>query len=211
MAPTEWWRDFFRGVSVELWLRMPTDAQTESETDFLQETLGLTAPSEVLDVPCGGGRHSLALAARGHTVTGVDYSTEFLAAARVQSETRGLAVTWENREMRDLPWPARFDAAFCFGNSFGYLDDDGNRDFLAGVFAALKPAGKFLVNSGAIAETLLPAYQERRWYRVGDILFLIENQYDHARSRIETNYIFVRDGYVDERRGSQRVYTVREL
>ena len=33
--------------------------------------------------------------------------------------------------MRDLPGRNEFDAAFCFGNSFGYLDDDGNAEFLA--------------------------------------------------------------------------------
>lgn len=27
--------------------------------------------------------------------------------------------------MRDLPFEAELDAAFCFGNSFGYLDEPG--------------------------------------------------------------------------------------
>jgi cyclopropane fatty-acyl-phospholipid synthase-like methyltransferase len=33
---------------------------------------GLRAGSGVLDVPCGSGRHSLALAGRGCRVTGID-------------------------------------------------------------------------------------------------------------------------------------------
>jgi hypothetical protein len=39
--------------------------------------------------------------------------------------------------MRDLLWRSRFDGAFCFGNSFGYLDDEGNAAFLRAVAAAL--------------------------------------------------------------------------
>jgi hypothetical protein len=35
--------------------------------------------------------------------------------------------------MRDLPWSERFDGAFCAGNSFGYLDDEGNAAFLCAV------------------------------------------------------------------------------
>ena len=38
----------------------------------------------------------------------------------------------------------RFDGAFCVGNSFGYLDDEGNAAFLRAVRAALKPGGRFI-------------------------------------------------------------------
>ena len=42
--------------------------------------------------------------------------------------------------MRDLPWPGRFDGAFCVGDSFGYLDDAGNAAFFQRRLAALNPA-----------------------------------------------------------------------
>ena len=40
---------------------------------------------------------------------------------------------------------------------------------------------------------------------------LIENRYDSAASRLETDYTFIRGGDVDKRAGSQQVYTYREL
>ena len=113
--------------------------------------------------------------------------------------------------MRDLPWPSRFDGAFCFGNSFGYMDDEGNAAFLRAVAYALKPGGRFLLECPVIAESWLPGYKDQLWAKVGDIYLLVANQYDHVRGRLETEYTFVAGGRVEVRHGSQRVYTYRQL
>jgi SAM-dependent methyltransferase len=211
MGENEWWRTFFAGVAVDLWLRAPTEEQTRSEVDFLQQALRLPHQARVLDVPCGGGRHAVELASRGFVMTGVDLSTEFLEAARSRASERGVTITWEHREMRDLPWQGEFDGAFCCGNSFGYLDDPGNVEFLVAVSRALKPGARFVIETGAVAESSLPAYQERRWYEIGGILFLVQNRYNHTLGRLETEYTFIRDGQVERRNGFQRVYTYSEL
>jgi SAM-dependent methyltransferase len=211
MVGDEWWRTFFSGVAVELWLSATTERQTRSEADFLAEVLRLAPGARVLDVPCGGGRHAVELAARGFAVTGVDLSAEFLDAARSAAGARGVTVAWEHREMRDLPWPGQFDAALCFGNSFAYLDDQGNADFLAAVARALKPGGRFALETGIVAESFLPNFQQRRWYELGGLLFLVHNRHDHVRGGFETEYIFVKEGQVERRIGWQRVYTFNEL
>jgi SAM-dependent methyltransferase len=64
----------------------------------------------------------------------------------------GARRAWRLRE--DLPWPARFDGAFCFGNSLGYLDDQGNEAFLNAVVAVLKP-GSRLVPAPIVLENKL--------------------------------------------------------
>jgi SAM-dependent methyltransferase len=104
-----------------------------------------------------------------------------------------------------------FDGAFSFGNSFGYLDDDGNAAFLQAVHRALKPGARFLIDAPTVAEALLPKFQERMWYRVDDILFLIEQHYDPVRARLDIQYTFIRGGSVDTRPASHRIYTYREL
>jgi SAM-dependent methyltransferase len=121
-----------------------------------------------------------------------------------------VAPVWHEREMRDLPWPEAFDAAYCFGNAFGYLDDEGNATFLHAVARVLKPRGRFALD-GACAESILPTFLERSWYDLGETLFLNNNRYDHVLGRIETEDIIIRNGQVDRRKGFQRLYTYSEL
>ncbi|MBT4816155.1 MAG: class I SAM-dependent methyltransferase, partial [Lentisphaerae bacterium] len=45
---------------------------TCSQVDFLVDELKLSGSERVLDLACGFGRHSLELARRGYSVTGVD-------------------------------------------------------------------------------------------------------------------------------------------
>jgi 2-polyprenyl-3-methyl-5-hydroxy-6-metoxy-1,4-benzoquinol methylase len=206
---SNWWENFFEGVAVDLWLHALPPEHTEREADFLARTLAVPSGAELLDVPCGAGRLSLALAQRGYQVTGVDWSVEFLNHAR-SSDTRH-GVTWERRDMRDLPWRARFDGAFCFGNSFGYLDDEGNAAFLRAVAAALKPGARFVLETPMVLENLLGHLQDRAWWKVGEIRLLVVNQYDHTRERLDIEYTFVANGRVDVRNGSHRAYSYREL
>jgi SAM-dependent methyltransferase len=113
--------------------------------------------------------------------------------------------------MRDLPWRARFDGAVCVGNSFGYLDDEGNARFLRAVRHALKPGAKFVLETPMVIENLLGHLQPRPWWKAGDVHLLAQNRYDEARSRLEIEYTFVIDGRVTVRRGSHRAYSYREL
>jgi SAM-dependent methyltransferase len=206
-----WAESFFTGTFVEMWLRATTEAQTRAEADFLEKALRLPAGGRVLDVPCGGGRHSLELAARGFQMTGVDISAEFLAAARSRAEGRQLPIAWEKRPMHDLPWQGEFDGAFCAGNSLGGLDGEATAAFFGAVARALKPGARFVVDNGTIAECLLPSLKERFWMPLGDILFLIHTRYDHERGRLEMDFTMIRGGKEEMKSGFQQVYTYRQF
>ena len=136
---------------------------TEREADLVAKLLAAPAGAELLDVPCGGGRLSLALASRGYRADRRRLLVGIPGArAGVQGSDR---ITWEQRDMRDLPWPARFDGAFCVGNSFGYLDDTGNAYFLRAVAAALKPGARFILETPMVLENLLAHIQDRPWWK----------------------------------------------
>jgi SAM-dependent methyltransferase len=205
----DWWKSFFEGVAVSMWLQALPPEHTEREADTIERVLDVGPGAEILDVPCGGGRLSLALADRGYRVTGVDWSPEFVAHAR--SCPGSDRVTWEQRDMRDLPWRRRFDGAFCAGNSFGYLDDEGNAAFLQAVHAALKPGARFVLETPMVLENLLGHLNDRPWWKVGDVYLLVANEYDHTRSRLDIEYTFITNGRVETRRGSHRAYTFRAL
>lgn len=211
MATTgEWWETFFSGHWLDV-QRVSKVAQTTSEADFIERVLKLQRGAAVLDVPCGEGRLSLELAARGYRVTGVDITKAVLEDARRIAMERRVEVGWHRRDMRDLPWQEAFDGAFCFWGSFGYFDDEGNKAFLTAVARTLKPGGRFVIDIPNVAESLLPHFQGRDWWPAGEIMVLEERRYDHVQSRVEVDWTLVKSGQVETKTSSIRVYTYREI
>ena len=71
------------------------------EVKKMIDWLGLKQGAEVLDLCCGMGRHSMALAEFGYDVTGVDLSEVLLNEAVKLDE--GKQVTWLHGDMREVP------------------------------------------------------------------------------------------------------------
>ncbi|MGH9400284.1 MAG: methyltransferase domain-containing protein [Thermoanaerobaculia bacterium] len=210
-APNDWWKSFFSGLAVEFWRgAIPAEA-TLSDADFFEKSLSLSPGARVLDAPCGAGRFSLELARRGYRMTGVDISPEFLAAARAQAAAEGQSVLWRESDMRDLPWPGEFDAAFCAGNSFGFFDDAGNAEFLAAVARAVKPGARFLLDWGWVAESILANFHAAWDIEAGGVRFEGKNAYDPMTGRVENQYTLTRGPLTEQRAASHRVYTVSQL
>jgi SAM-dependent methyltransferase len=205
----EWWETFFP-TWADVQRQVKSEDETRAEADCIEDLLELPPQSPVLDIPCGEGRLSLALASLGYQVTGVDINLPVLEEARRKAAERRLEVNWEHRDMRDLPWKEAFHGAFCFWGSFGYFDEDGNAGFLRAICRALRPGARFLLETH-VAESILPRFQPRAWQRVGDTLLLEERSYDHTRSRLDAEWTFIRDGKVTLRTSSIRIYTYREL
>jgi SAM-dependent methyltransferase len=209
--PQEWWETFFSGMMLDVWRAAISEEMTRADADFLQRALALPAGSRVLDAPCGNGRLTLELAARGFRTTGVDLAAPFVREGREQAAARKLEATVMQGDIRRLSFNREFDGAFCYGNCFGYFTDEGNQEFLASVAKALKPGGKFLLDAASCAETLLRHFEERTWAQFGDILFLEEQRYEPLEGRFVTDYTLVRDGETEKKTGSHRVYTCREV
>ncbi len=206
-----WWDNFFHGVALDFWSAVITDEQTAAEARFIHHHLQLPVGAAVLDVPCGNGRLSLKLAAHGLQVSGVDVAAEFIEQARKKSAEAGLDVEWHLGDMRQLSWSNRFDGAFCFGNSFGYFDDDGNRKMLEAIARSLKPGARFILDAPAIAECLLQNLQPHRTMEVGGIGVDVKTRYDEEQRRMFNDFTFTRNGVTEARPSSQRIYTYQEL
>ncbi|MBL8839965.1 MAG: class I SAM-dependent methyltransferase [Planctomycetes bacterium] len=210
-----WFETFFSGLALDFWRAAVPAEQTRVEVDFLAKALQLPPGARVLDIACGLGRHSLELAARGHRPIGVDASREALEQARAEAAARQLAVEFAPVDLRELSACSAaagpFDGAFALGNSFGYVDPSATRGYLAGVARALKRGARFVLDSGYVAESLLPHLREREWLAIGDFLFLEENRYLVDHGCVETTYTFLRGGESLTRKGYQWVFTLREL
>lgn len=212
-TPADWYRDFFRDIALDVWRDAIPASQTQHEVEFLARSLRLRPGERVLDVPCGAGRLSLPLAERGLRVTGVDIAGEQIAAARrLGAAGRGTAgIEWRQSDVRDLPWESVFDAAFCFGNSFGYVDRDGTRAFVHALARALKPGGRFAMDTGMVAETILPSLRDHEEATIGHVRFIEDNTYHPDASCLETRYTFVRDGASQTRVGLHWIFTIAEI
>jgi SAM-dependent methyltransferase len=208
---TAWWESFYSGEWIDVQRQLRTEKETGPEVEFLERALRLQSGARLLDVPCGVGRHSLALAARGYDVTGADITEEFLEDARREAARQNLSVRLVHRDMRKLEWTAEFDGVCHMWGSFGYFADEENAAFLQSLARALKPGGRFVMDTH-VTETLLSRLrQERDWRRVGDTLILEERRYDAASSRTYTEWIFVREGKISKYSASVRLYSYREL
>lgn len=132
------------------------------EVRQMMDWLNLPPGSEVLDLCCGMGRHSLALTDFGYKVTGVDLSEVLLAEAKRQ-DVQG-KVAWLRGDMRKVPAAKRFDAVVNLFTSFGYFEKDGeNAGVIREMNRLLKSGGSFIIdflNPQYVKDHLVP-YSER--------------------------------------------------
>jgi len=206
-----WYRTFFDGVALDCWRRCVSPDQTRAEVDFLMAELGLAVGASVLDVPCGHGRHSIEIAGRGVKVTGVDLAEAEIQEASVRASSAGRSAIWLCADMAELDFHAEFDGAFCFGNSFGYLDHPDTQRFLAGIARALKPGARFIIQSGMTAESILPNFQASERCQMGDLDFTIANDYLTATSQMQSECTFEQSGKTEKRTYLHAVYTAAEI
>lgn len=103
------------------------------------ELLAPQVGERVLDLGCGDGSLTQQLVAAGCRVVGVDASPEMVAAARA----RGLDARETNGA--ELEFDGAFDAVFS-NAALHWMQD--YRGVLRGVFAALRPGGRFVAEFG---------------------------------------------------------------
>jgi len=96
----------------------------------------------ILDVACGTGRLTRAIATAGIPITGLDLMTPMLARARAL--TGDLSVTWVEADCRTMRLGRKFRLALMTSHSFQHLITDEDQDtFLARLFEHLEEGGRF--------------------------------------------------------------------
>jgi len=131
------------------YLRYSFTKGTEQEAAFLIDALELEAGARVLDVGCGPGRHSHALARHGCRVVGIDIAERFVTLAKAEAR---VGAVFARADARALPVRGqRFDAAIslCQGG-FGLPTDPtapNDAPILAAMADAVRPGGRIALSA----------------------------------------------------------------
>ena len=117
------------------------------ELNFLHQALELRPGMTVLDQGCGVGSMALPLAQRGLHVVGIDQAGGYIAEARAAAARLGLSARFEVADARSFLPAAPMDAAFSWWTSWGHADDAGNLAMLQRAADALRPGGRFVLDT----------------------------------------------------------------
>jgi len=119
---------------------------TIGECDFLEQEINRDKSLKIIDIGCGTGRHSIELAKRGYTVTGVDLSESQLRRAREKAKEAGVTIDFQKHDARDLPFEGEFDLAImlCEGGLPLMETDEMNFQILKNAAKVLKDKGKLI-------------------------------------------------------------------
>ncbi|HEU4562219.1 MAG TPA: class I SAM-dependent methyltransferase [Longimicrobium sp.] len=174
-----WWEAYFDETFVSVYRDFLTPERTQREVEGLLEMVPLPPGGEVLDLACGWGRHSIALARAGFRVTGVDQSETLLARGCKRAQAAGVNVEFVRGDMREIAWRGRFDAVLSLYSSLGYfLSDDEDLRVLRGAAGALRPDGMFVLET-MHRDHIVGDYASRDWWETDDgITVWVEREFD---------------------------------
>ena len=208
------WDAVFDETYLQTYLHLASGEQSREQALAAVALAEVEAGAEILDCPCGFGRHAVPLAEAGYRVTAVDRSPTQLAEA----ERRRGSGDWPRfvrGDYRELPFEdGSFDAALCLFSSLGYLERDEDVGVLGELRRVLRRGGALIVETAhrdGFARFTRPVAL-RTWDRLPDgSLYLEERTPDWAAGTIDTYRLVIRpDGERVERPYLLRVYSAKE-
>lgn len=180
----------------------------------IAKVLTLTNPGgkTALDLCCGPGRCSVALAQLGFHVTGVDKTKYLLDKARVKAKAARVKVEWVQMDMRDFVRAEAFDLVLSMFTSFGYFDDkQEDVQVLSNILTSLRPGGVCLIDVVG-KECLARIFQPTTSNVLPDGTKLIQrHEVFDDWTRIRNEWILIRKGKAKSYKFYHTIYSGQEL
>jgi SAM-dependent methyltransferase len=211
-SPPETWDAFFGDFYLRAYGADMRNDDAERQALAAARLARCPDGADVLDAPCGFGRHSIPLARAGYRVVGADRSQTLLDEAR----RRSLGERWPKfvqADYRSLPHTDEsFDLALNLFSSLGYLGDEEDAKALAELRRVLRPGGKLLIET-MHRDALVKRWVEQDWRLLGEGRLLLEQRtWDPATGIAQmTQTLVPGEGQRESRTTSLRVYSATEL
>jgi len=138
-------------------------------------------PTTLLDVACGEGTFSVAMAARGLQVTGIDLSPRMIDLARRRASAEGVDIQFLCHDMCDLPFSGEFDLVTCWYDSLNYLlSQRALGSAFHAAYRALVPGGTYAFDMNTIYGLAVNWRQSECYIQrdAGDIFEVHRPRYD---------------------------------
>lgn len=206
----QWWETLFSDEYLRTVVR-PTAEQVARQVDFIQASLGVTKGTAVLDVGCGLGQQALEFARRGCLVVALDLALPMITRAAEDAQQEGLRINFLHKDIRDIGFEGTFDAVICVGTTFGFFDDEQNREVLVRLANALKPGGRLLLEV-INRDHVLGGQPNLQWFEGEGCVVMEETDFNYYSSRLVVKRTMMReDGRQTESEYSIRLYALHEL
>jgi ubiquinone/menaquinone biosynthesis C-methylase UbiE len=211
-SSAETWDAFFSDFYLRAYAADEENEKAEAQALGAATLAGAEPGAELLDVPCGYGRHSIPLGRAGYKITGVDRSAALLGEARRRTGHE----RWPKlvqADYRELPFAdASFDGALNLFSSLGYLGREQDTHVLTEIGRVLRPGGRLVIET-MHRDLLVLRWADSDWRLLGEGRLLLEQRTFDAASGIATTTMTLIDGAGEResRVWSVRVYAVTEL
>jgi cyclopropane fatty-acyl-phospholipid synthase-like methyltransferase len=203
---------YFDGHYKQIWKSIIPDEMTVKETDFMLQYFKLKPGSRVLDLMCGYGRHSLALAGKGIEVTAVDNLPDYISEVRNNAEAESLTVNAVLSDVLQYEPEGNFDLTICMGNSLQFFDKAEVTKLLKTISTHLNTGGYFLINTWSIMEIVVKNFREKAWSMNGDLKFLVDSKFLFSPNRVETEHqIIAPDGTTEIKQSVDYIWGLNEI
>ncbi|MCB9591848.1 MAG: class I SAM-dependent methyltransferase [Sandaracinaceae bacterium] len=206
----QWWDGLFNDDYLRT-VPIPTPRTIETQCDFIEQRFGLAPGATLLDVGCGLGLHAVELTRRGYLVVGLDLSLPMLSRAADEAQEHGFKINFLHADMREMNFDGAFDAVLCWGTTFGYFDDEGNRQVVERLYRALKPRGLLLLEV-VNRDYVIQGQPNLVWFEGDGCVVMEETAMNYITSRLEVKRtVILDDGRQRDARYTLRLYSLHEL
>lgn len=190
-----------------------------AQVEWIDATLLRRRPAAVLDLGCGPGLYTLALAELGHRCTGIDFGPASVAHAREQAAQAKLAVDIVLGDVRAVDYGGPYDLVMMIYGEFNVFRPADARRILHKACGTLAPEGMLLLEAHTWDAVRAMGQQAPQWRAKESGLFaatphlVLDESIWHAQAQVAQSRHYVVDALTgDVQRYGQCVqaYTLDE-